>query len=301
VERDPLVKGATLAVLATLAAAVLWGTSFSVNDRGLHDVGPATFAMLRFALAGVVMLAAAALLRRASLAPLRAWWFWLLAAMNALGFLLQYLGQTLTTPARTALFVNASAFAVALLERLVFRAPLGRARVAAIAAGVGGATVLVAAGDPSSLRSGQLWGDLLTIASGLAWSVYFILNRKALQAWDPVNVTAWTFALSALLLVPALALDARPLAVASGWGLFAVAYAGLVTSALAYGLWSFGLQSLRPSVSAVLLLVEILVATLISLATKRETFGWLELVGAAFLLGAVLAMTLIAEKDAAEP
>lgn len=286
------------AVAATLLAAVLWGTSFSVNDTGLRYVHPGAFVVLRFALAGLVVLGVAALARRLDWSLVRSPFLWGLAAMNALGFLLQYEGQTLTTPARTALFVNTSAFAVALLERFVLKQRLGLGRVLAIVAGVGGAALLVVGNDPwRTLTDVRLVGDLLTLGSGLAWSVYFVMNDRAVQKHDPLSVTAWTFTLSALVLLPALLLDPEP----PRWslpGAGAVLYAGLVTTALAYGLWTFGLRGIRPTTSAVLLLVEILVASLVSLALGRESFGLVELAGAALLVGAVLAMSFMPARAA---
>lgn len=289
---------ARVAVGATVLAAVLWGTSFNVNDIGLRSVGPASFSFLRFALAGIVTLFIAAALGRFSFAPVKRPWFWALAAANAIGFLLQYEGQTFTTPARTALFVNSSAFAVAIFERVFFHERLGARRVLALLVGLGGAALLIVGGDPARLSGGRLVGDLLTLASGLAWAIFFVMNRKALGEGDPLNVTAWTFALSAVVLVPFLWSDAAPLHVTSALGFLTIGYAGLVTTALAYGLWAFGLRTLRASVSAVLLLVEILVASTVSFSIGRESFGWIEAIGAVLLVAAVVTMSFVAEKDA---
>ena len=285
-----------LAVGATLLAATVWGTSFSVNDRGLAYVGPAAFVVLRFAIGGALVLGIALVARRLDAGLLRSPLVWALGATNALGFLLQYVGQTMTTPARTALFVNTSAFAVALIERYVLGARLGWRRALAIVVGVTGAGLLIVGGSPQELLVGdRILGDLLTLASGLAWSAYFVLNDRAVARHDPLSVTAWTFALSALLALPALLLDPRPLAW-SPQGALAVLYAGVATTALAYGLWSYGLRGIRPSASALLLLVEILVASIVSLALGRETFGAVELVGAALLVGAVVGMSLVAAR-----
>ena len=291
--REPTARAA---IGATLLAAVLWGTSFSVNDYGLAFVGPATFAMLRFALAGGVFLGVLALAGRLDTRVPRMPLFWGLAVANALGFLLQYEGQTLTTPARTALFVNTSAFAVAILERFAFGMRIGPRRGLAILTGVAGAALLVTRGDLSTLEGGQLVGDLLALMGGLAWSVYFVYNRPALGRSDVWNVLGWTFLLTALLLLPATLLDTAPLVVQpEAWA--PIAWAGIVTTAGAYGLWAWGLKRIRATTSAVLLLVEILVAALVSVTLGREAFGAWDLAGAALLVAAVIAMSLLAPDD----
>ena len=285
-----------VAVGATLLAATLWGTSFLVNDEGLRSVGPATFVVLRFALAGLVVGLAALAMRRLRVGILRHPWFWGLVAANASGFLLQSLAQTMTTPARTALFVNSSAFAVALLERVLYKHRLGAKRWAALGVGVLGACILIVRGDWSTVTGGRLVGDALALLSGIAWSVYFVMNRDRLAREDPLSLTALTFAATGLVLVPALVLDAEPLAVPPH-ALWTVLYAGLVTTALAYGLWAFGLRTLRATSSAVLLLVEILVASILSLALGRESFGAWDLAGALLLAGAVVAMGVLSGDD----
>ncbi len=293
---QPVRPGA--AVAATLLAATLWGTSFSVNDAGLAYVGPAAFVVLRFAVGGALVVAVGAALGRLDLKLLRSPFIWALALANAVGFLMQYAGQTVTPPARTSLFVNTSAFAVALLERFVLRHHLGWRRVLAILVGFAGAALLVVGEDPSKLSGGRLAGDALVLGAGLSWSVYLVMNSRAVERHDPLSVTAWTFVLSSVLLLPALAFDPTPLRFT--WpGAAAVLYAGVVTTALAYGLWTFGLRGVSPSASALLQLWEILVASVVSLALARESFGPVELAGAALLVGAVVGMSLLTSRPQA--
>lgn len=287
------------AILATLGAAVLWGMSFNVNDIGLQHVGPATFVVLRFALAGAAALAVAAWLRRLDVGILRDPWLWGLAVFNGLGFLLQYLAQGSTTPARTALFVNTSAFFVALLERVVFRARIGPRRAAAILLGVLGAAILVVGDDWQQLTGGgRFWGDLLALGAGAGWSVYTVMNSRSVREGNALNVVAWTFTLTSLVLLPSLLLDDAPLAVPrEAW--LPVLYTGLVSTAAAFGLWSYGLRHIRPSTSTVLLLFEIIVATILSVAIlRRETLGLVELGGAVILFAAVAWMSLLGADEA---
>jgi drug/metabolite transporter (DMT)-like permease len=277
------------AIAATLFAAVLWGTSFSVNDIGLRAISPATFVVLRCALGGGLLLAGLALARRLDASMLRRPAFYLLVLANAAAFVLQYHAQTLTTPARTAFIVNASVLIVALLDRVLLSTRLGPARLLAVAAGFLGAALLVTGGNVESLRGGRFAGDLLALASGAAWSFWLVLSKRELASSDAWSVTAWTFGLTALAALPALALDAAPLAVPpDAW--WAILYAGVVTTALAFVLFTWGLARLHATASNVLVLVEILVATTISLALARESFTPADALGGAVLVGAVVAM-----------
>lgn len=295
----PASSRASAGIAATLVAAILWGSSFSVNDIGLRHVGPGTFAFLRFALAAAVTIPVLRLFRGHKLARPPAWSLWL-AAANALAFLLQYAAQTMTTPARTALFVNTSAFSVALLERILFGMRLGGARWLAILVGFGGAVVLIVGPDPDALLGGRAQGDALAMLAGFVWSVYFVSNDRAVERTNPVDLVAWTFAGTALFLAPAPLIDlwlggAQRLDAA---GAAAILYSGVFTTALAFALWTWGLTRIRASISAVLLMVEILVASLVSVALGRESFGIVDLVGAGLLLGAILLASAVASEDA---
>jgi len=296
-------KGAAAGIAATLTAAVLWGSSFSVNDIGLDHVGPGLFSFLRFALAGGVALGVLALMGRVRFDLLRHKWFWLLCATNAAAFLLQYVGQTLTTPARTALFVNTSAFTVALIERIFFHMRMGPKRWVAIGLGFVGASVLIVGGDPSQIAGGRLVGDLLAMVAGLIWAVFFVMLDRAVEREEPVHLSAWTFLGTAAFLVAAPLLDpwlARPdVGGLTPEAIPIILYSGVVTTALAFALWTYGLTRVRASVSAVLLMVEILVASLLSVALGREVFGWVELVGALVLVAAVMLASSVASNDAA--
>lgn len=276
--------------LATLLAALIWGLSFVVNDVGLAFVGPLTFASSRFLLAGALVLPVLAWrgrLRSGRL--LRSPWLWGLAVVSAATYVLQYESQTITTPARAALFGNFGILAVPLMERALFRERLGVARVAALVVGVLGATLLVAGRD---LGSGTLVGDLLAVGSGVAWGLYIVLNRKTLHDEDPVSVVAWTFALTGLLLAPGMLLPGGGAPTgALGWA--AIAYSALFSTTLAYALFAYGQRTLTATTSAVLILFEILVASTLSLAIGRETFGVLDLLGAALMVGAIVAVSAI--------
>jgi drug/metabolite transporter (DMT)-like permease len=304
--------GTRAGIAATVLAAIMWGSSFSVNDLGLGHMGPGAFVLLRFTIAAVVTLGILWIVKGRtgrSMALVRGtsaggppFWFWALCAANAAAFLLQYAAQTMTTPARTALFVNTSAFTVALIERVFFSMRLGPKRWLAIGLGFVGASVLIVGADQAAIARGRLLGDVLAMLAGFVWAIYFVANDRAVERVDPINLTAWTFAGTALLLIAAPLLDpwlARaPTAGLDATAWLAILYSGIVTTALAFGLWTYGLTRIRASISAVLLMVEILVASLVSIALGRESFGWVELVGAALLVGAVVLASSVATQDA---
>lgn len=286
--------GRTRGLLLTLGAAALWGTSFPANDVGLDVLEPSAFAFWRFAVAASAAVALARLRGRWDASLGRDPAIWGLGAFNAAAFWFQYQGQVTTTPARAALFINLDVLWVALGAWLLLGQDLDRRHGGAVALALAGALILEVGGlgreglgAAASLEGGLLRGDLLTLAGGVAWAGYFLWNDREVDGdRDTVSLLAWTFVATAAWLAPALLLGGAAPASRLGWG--AVLYTGLVCTVVAYELWSLGLESVTAPASAVILVVEILVAATIAAALGREAFSPLGLVGGAIVVAAIV-------------
>ena len=94
--------------LAALAGAVLlWSTSFPLIRWALFSVDPAPLVATRFLVATLGALAALPVLRRPfPWQALRDPRVWLLGFLTALGFALQFFGQSLTSASMAAVLVN---------------------------------------------------------------------------------------------------------------------------------------------------------------------------------------------------
>src|SRR4030043_555336 len=110
------------AILLTVFASLVWGTSFPGTKWGLDFVGnDVLFLWLRFIVATMITLAVVLSLQRLSLGIFRNPVIWLIGGFNAVGFILQYVGLTITTASKTALLVDINVVAVAVISYFVFR------------------------------------------------------------------------------------------------------------------------------------------------------------------------------------
>lgn len=289
-------SGRARGLLLTLGAAVLWGTSFPANDVGLDVLEPATFAFWRFAVAALAAVGLAAARGRWDASLGRDPAVWGLGAFNAAAFWFQYQGQVTTTPARAALFINLDVLWVALGAWLLLGEGLERDHGAAVALALSGALLLEVGGlgregltAAASLEGGLLRGDLLTLAGGLAWAGYFLWNDRELEGdRDTVSLLAWTFVATGVFLAPTVLAGGGAPAPASRLGWAAVLYTGLLCTVAAYELWSMGLTSVTATASAVILVVEILVAAGIAAALGREAFSVMGLAGGVLVVAAIV-------------
>ena len=171
--------------------------------------------------------------------------------------------------------------ALALRERLAIRT------LSALAVGVVGAALLVAGPRGAAVTRGAfVGGAALALGAGLSYAIYVVIAKASLSQAAPLPLAAGTFASAAIVLTPALWLaDDLAREVAMGWPL--LLYLGAVTTALAYALYTLGLQYLPASAAGVVALVEPLTATLLGVFAFGESLGWTGLGGAGLLFASI--------------
>lgn len=270
-------------VLLTLGAAVLWGTSFPANQLGLRTMEPGAFVAARFVLAALVVLPFAWREIRRSLTH---WAPWGLGLINAAAFYLQYVGQVTAPAGAAGLLVNANVVLVALVAWGWLGERPTRTVWAAMGLALAGASLIVYEPGGAGLQAGHL----LVFLAGATWSFYMVGTRAAILAdQSTTSLALATFVVTGVVLSPFLVLDGVPTDPVS---LAMVAYTGIACTVGAFLLWLSGLRSVGATSSAVVLLVEILVAGLLGAWFLGEVFPVRKLVGALAIGAAMVLMSL---------
>jgi drug/metabolite transporter (DMT)-like permease len=300
---EPNLASKRAAVMATLLAAVCWGTSFPVIRWGetVGHLDPYTFAFFRFVAGAGLVVGIAASTRTFTGKLLRDRRVWLLGLLNAGAFSLQFLGQTMTTASNAALLVNVNVISVAFLSYLFLRERFGRAALLAVFIGLAGAVLVSTRGDFRGLGEGSVRGDLVVLGSGFVWALYAVATKSFVSA-----EVAMTDLLASVLIVTALVLglpaallgDLSPAAV-TGKGWAAISYTAILPTARAFLLRQSGLRHISATVSAVLLTTEILVGVVISVAWLEEELTPIAVLGAVLILFAVVIASRVPEHPVA--
>ena len=137
----------------------------------------------------------------------------------------------------------------------------------------------------------------MLVASGFIWAVFMIYNKPLVMTGKGV-LESLTWVLPATLIpmvlfvVPsATHILALPL---QAW--VAIVYTAVACWILPYYLWLEGLKHMSATTSSVLLLMEILVAAAISAVFLGEVFTLIGLVGAVFIVAAIVVVSVGSEK-----
>jgi drug/metabolite transporter (DMT)-like permease len=284
------------AVVFTILAGVLWGTSFPIIKLGLATIDPFAFVFWRFLVASVTLLVVMQLLGKLKFKITDKKLLVFLGIANGSGYLLQYVGMNYTTTAKAALFINLSAMWVALLSPRLLGEGFSRKKIAGVLFGLVGIIFVSTNLDFSGLSGGQLIGDVMLLVSGVAWALFMIYNKKLITGSTSAvfQSMTWVLMLTLLSISPFTVLAGTRLFDLTGTAWAAIAYTAIVCWVIPYYLWLEGLKHLSAFTSSVLLLSEIVVAVVASVAVLKEPVTVFSTIGAFFI---IIAIALVSVRD----
>ncbi len=219
-----------------LLVGAIWGSAFIFIAIALDDFGPVSIAAWRVSLGAAVLLVIALAIRQPFPRGLGNWrTIVIVGCLNsAVPFFLISWGQQFISSAESALLVAAGTFVSLLLSHFTSQDErINPARVAGVAIGFVGVMVLVF-WDLLEKGTGNLGGQLAVMAAGCSYATSSVVSRR-LTHLPMISTSAATMTTACLYLVPLAFLLEDPLpASPSGQSLVALAYLGVVATALAF-------------------------------------------------------------------
>jgi drug/metabolite transporter (DMT)-like permease len=284
------------AVVLTILAGALWGTAFPIIKLGLATIDPVAFVFWRFLVASAALLVVMRLLGKLEFKITHKKLLVFLGITNGLGYLVQYVGMNYTTTAKAALFINLSAIWVALLSPKLLGESFSRKKIAGVLFGLIGIIFVSTNLDFSGLSGGQLFGDAMLLASGIAWAFFMVYNKKVIKGpnSEVFQSMTWVIVLTMLSIAPFTVSAGTRVFDLSGTAWAAIVYTAIVCWVIPYYLWLEGLKHLSASTSSVLLLSEIVVAVVASVVVLKEPVTVFSTIGAFFI---IIAITLVSIRD----
>ncbi len=279
-----------LTYLALAALIFIWASNFSAVKFALREVEPLAFNGLRFTLACLLMWLSVIVGRRSARIARRHW-----PALLGLGLLGNTVYQILfiygidwTLAGNASLMLAATPIFTTLLSLMLRHERIGNLALAGVVLSVAG-IVLVVWGGAQAVRfsAESVRGDLTVLSAAAAWAAYTVGSAPLVRRYGALPVTAVTmWAGGAALLAASL-----PAILAQDWSAvrpvswLVLVYSGAFAIALAYLIWYYSVRHLGATRTAVYANLIPLAALLIAWLTLGEVPGWLQLVGAAGIVG----------------
>jgi drug/metabolite transporter (DMT)-like permease len=277
------------AVLLTILAGFLWGTSFPAIKIGLQYMDAYTFVFLRFLVASLTMFAVLLLTRNFGFNFNKKRLILFLGVTNGIAYLMQYVGMVYATASESSLFVNLSAVWVALLSPMVLKERLGSKKMAGVMVSLLGVVLMTTNLDLGSLGRGYIMGDFLVIGAGIIWAVFIVYNKPLVgESKNMIQSMTWLLLFTLFPLLPTAPFSAGTYASLPWDAWLAILYTAVLCWVVPYYLWLKGLKHISPVTSAVVLLTEIIVAVAISTVFLGEVLTLVSGVGAIFIVIAIL-------------
>jgi len=272
-------------IALVLAAAILWGTTGTAQSFAPSTLSPYWVGALRLAIATAFF---ALLARRA---PRRgAPWPWAAIALGGASVAIYNLSffagvRQSGVALGTAIAIGSGPIWAGLLQTWQQRRLPPVAWWLGTLVGVaGGAAMALGQGGGVHLAPG---GVLLCLLAGLAYAVYALANKRIVAQLDPARTNLAVFGSAALLSVPAAWLIGGPLQAGAGaWTV--VLFLGLVSTGVAYLLFTSGLRHISGATGVTLALGEPVTAFLLAVLVVGERQEWLAWLGLAGVLAGLL-------------
>jgi drug/metabolite transporter, DME family len=275
-------------------AGVLWGTG-GITLKVISDRTPLSFVTVsgyRMLIAAVVLVAAVVVLRRSAelVALLRASpGTASLVGVGTGAYQALYFGAVIEVGVTVATVVSLGLAPVLLTaaEAVRDRRHPGTRRILVVTVALVGLVLVSIAAGGTETGPRPWLGVGLAIASGTTYAATTALGRPLSQRTDPLALTTVATTAGAIALVPAALIIGGPLTTSDPVAFGALAYLGVMTMALAYGLLYAGLRTTSSTAAVIASLLEPVTAAIVAAAFLDERVGVLGVLGIVLVLAAV--------------
>ena len=267
---------------------ILWGATFVLVKAALADVSPILFLALRFTLATGALLIAF----RGGALP---WRSWKTARAGALagtflfvGYAFQTVGLRFTTAPRSAFITGLTSVAVPLLAALVYRVKPQASEVMGVLIATGGLALMTLPGVLGSVGM----GDLLTVCCAGAYAAHIVTLGHFSEKMDYQLLSVSQIGISAILGWTLLSFVEAPRVAWRPAVVWAILITGLLCTALAFSIMAWAQRYTSPARTALIFMLEPVVAWMTSYFTVGEGLSARAAAGAALILGGVAMVEL---------
>ena len=274
-----------------LLTAVIWGYGFVAVANSLDSMTPFQLLFLRFGIASVV-LSTVFFRRLRGLTKPTIRKGAILGALLFLGFVLQTIGMTYTTPSKNAFLTGVNVIIVPLIAWFLYKRKLTRQEVA------GSILAMIGIGLLTLQFNGNVnIGDLLTLGCAVAFAFQIFYTTLFMDGENPVDMALVQIITSMLLSGGAVLLERAPITMPPQSGVLSILYLAIFSTSITTILQSWGQKYSSETRSAILLSTESLWGTLFSFLFLGEAMT-LRLVAGGLIIFASILLAQIKPKEA---
>ncbi|CAH2215423.1 DMT family transporter [Tepidibacter aestuarii] len=266
--------------LLVLMAAILWGTTGSAQAFAPENANPIVIGAIRMAIGGTVLFFMA-IIKGSFKTKLELNKKLLLMASICMAFYqpLFFSGVSRTGVALgTVLAIGSAPVFSGIIEYFMGK-NLSRRWIIATIVSIVGCVLLFSGQDSMNMN---IFGSILSLGAGLSYAVYVRVSQKLFLDSPRDSVNGLVFLISAAMLSPILFMNDLSWAVTTR-GIMVTLHLGIVTTALAYTLFAYGLINISTPEAVTLTLAEPLTAAILGVVVFNEKLTVISIIGVLLL------------------
>ncbi|MED3917066.1 DMT family transporter [Priestia megaterium] len=278
----------SLSKILILCAAVLWGTTGTAQALASAEAHSVAIGAVRLAVGGLALLAACLIqkkkvdVRNLPVLPLA------VAAASMAAYQPLFFSAVIKTGVAvgTMVAIGSAPVLSGVLDYIVYRKKPTKKWLLATFTGIIGCCSLLLKKDSQI----DVIGLGMAIGAGASFACYTTVNKKIVQHVDPQVGASLVFTTAAVLLIPCWFMyDMSWLVSLNGIGI--ALHLGILTTALAYVLFSTALKSVHASTAVTLSLAEPVTAFLLGVFFLGESLTLVNICGAALVFASLAFLT----------
>jgi len=192
-----------------------------------------------------------------------------------------------TTAINSSLIGSTNPIVTGILSIIFLKEKLGLKRIIAFLIALFGVGVAILGEDILNLSMMEVnIGDFIMIFAVICWSSYSVLSKSVLDKLNPLKVTAYSFLICTIILVPFVIME-KPLTYLpsiniNGW--LAVLYMAIFPSVVGYLIQQIAIKEIGPSSTAVFINLVPVFSIILSVLILKESIGPIKIVGALLVI-----------------
>ncbi|PLS16301.1 EamA family transporter [Bacillus sp. M6-12] len=286
-----------LPALAILFAAILWG-AIGIFVKGLAEAGFSSMEIVTVrVIASSAFLLIIGLIKDRRLLRINLKDIYLFIGTGILSIVFfnwcYFTAMNMLSISAAVILLYTSPVFVMVLSVLFLKEKFNSRKLVLLCCTLAGCFLVTGALD-SGMQHGNPIGYLAGLGSGLGYALYSIFGKAALGKYQTFTITAYTFFVASLFLLPVTRIWTKAPIFFDMGIVLKVLGLSLLSTVLAYLLYTWGLKAMDSSKAAVLATIEPVTAMIIGFAFFSESLSLLQLTGAGVIL---LAVVLYSRRD----
>lgn len=281
------------AILAIIIANIIWGSAASIFKISLTNIPPFTLAFWRFFLGAILLLMF--LGKKASM-PMNGKKDWLQILGYALtgitlNIIFFFWGLQLTYSINAPVIASGAPILTFILAIFFLREKFNFRKLFGMLLGTAGILFIVLKPLLEKGVGGSLTGNIFLVIATIAAVVQTIIGKKALAKFPALPFTFWAFVVGSASFLPLAAYEyvqTPTLYATLDWrGYMGVAFGGILSSAVAYSLYAWGLSKISATDTSLFTYLDPIIGTILGAVLLHEPVTGLFLLGALLIFGGI--------------